>query len=161
MFLGELFNEIDNINVKIDRLMSRLEKLVSDVGGDRKREINDGVTELFRMISEKQAKNILINRVLGSVELKVNEARASLQDATEIRKSILERINLLSVLIEKHYDNDSGQTDLSDLFNKRTELYDEGVTLNNIIDSNIWNVRVGEKPKEENKNDAEEAVDQV
>jgi hypothetical protein len=144
MFIGELFNEITVIDIKIDKLIDYIFYLTEDSKVDRAKEIKKYVDDIFQLINRKQAKQIFINRVGQSVEVLIGDSRSCLADVIEIRDSVNYKIDILNKLIE-YYQNGCKQTDIESLIGTRDTLYDESETLDNIIDSHIWKIRISER----------------
>jgi hypothetical protein len=135
MFIGELILRRDSIRDKIPELQKQLEQK----GCVSKEEYDDTVSELFRLISELQSFNIILNRSNNKSKLKLGGKDITVTDALEINKTLKKKIGVFSGLINETPDT---KFSILSLFKQRDGLLEEYFVVSKAIILSDWSNEV-------------------
>ena len=100
---------------------------------------NDFIDSLFAYIEQLKSYKVLLNRSNENTKLKVGKNEVTIADAVYLRDSILQKINVLSAMIEHNTKRD---LDIFNLVNERDKLFEEYIYITRLISESDWSTEI-------------------
>lgn len=127
MLVSEALIRKDDIEKRIEELEFYINRIDSGDSGDL---YTNTLNMIFDMVDKLQSYIILITRHNTSTKIKVGDTEISLQDAIVLRKTVSEKMRILTDIINKP---DDGINVLS-IMEQRDKLMEEYILLNSAIE---------------------------
>lgn len=100
---------------------------------------NDFIDQLFAYLEQLKSHTVLLNRSNESTMLTIGKNEISVADAVYLKESILNKISILSSMIEHNTTRD---LDIFNLIEQRDKIFEEYVYLATIINESDWSTEV-------------------
>lgn len=145
MFLAEEIVLKSNIEFKIEELKEYLLSIADNEKNTDTSKIDNTVDKLFKLLDENQQRDILIDRVNRSIEVKIGKSKILMSDAIIIKNIVQRKIEVLTSLIGMCKSNSNSLFDIHNLMDNRDKLLIEHGILVNTLAANTWRIALGEK----------------
>jgi len=136
MLVGELIlrKKLLKDNIRdVQKALSKKEKTYSKVT------YNGFLDSLFGYIEQIKSHDILLNRSNEKTIIVIGKNKVNVSDAVFLRDSVMNKINILSSMID---NNTNVDLDIFNLIEERDKLLDEFVYLNNLINVSDWTTEI-------------------
>lgn len=134
MYLGEMLNEMQHLEFKIEQL----EQIFFKVAKSDSEKANEIIKKLFDHIDKYRSHLILLNKLNNEKEITIGDSKLNLANAVLLKKTLKHKIELLNRLIV----DDTSYTDVQSLIENRDKFYLEYKTIATELESFEWRTKI-------------------